>query len=253
MRRLLETQLELIRTLASRGLSLNQIANCTGVKKSTVGYHLRRNSPIDKRIVTREPSPEEVGELVGAFAGDGNYHLDSGYRHATSFFISDGEPDYASWLISELKVRMGLSPWIFKKPGCVMIRVISKDFALLIRRYLSWERPKSSTVSLAGQVQDYSDAFLVGFMRGLLDTDGYTNLKVRRVVFTSVSPILVKQCNAILHRWDLRSVVRVDAPRARRKPLFRLDITGADAARLLNLLKPHNPLRIPPWLAAPLT
>ena len=125
-----------------------------------------------------------------------------------------------------------------------MLKLFSRDLANFILHYLVWNSKKQSTARLRHAPNTYSSDFLRGFVRGLIDTNGYVNPVTRRVILTSASVEMIQQCKDILAKRGISSRARFDKIRGNRKVIARLEITGDDPARLLRIVL-HNPVRIP--------
>lgn len=184
--RLSEEDKDHLKRLTLEGKSLNTISKLTGLGKTTIYYQVRKFKPRQWCKMEINLSEFEIGELVGAFAGDGNYYhkkydpspegnKDSRYR--IRYFLSlNSEQDYALYLIALLK-RLNLNPgkYIREKEGTICINLNSKDFSLFIKKYLRWEEDKTFSIRLRNELDQYSEEFLKGFARGLMDTDGFMN------------------------------------------------------------------------------
>ena len=129
MRRLGRKQKEEIKKLKFNGYSLRQIKKIMNLPLSTVQYH----SPNKKRgkIVEIKKVPPDfiIGELVGAFAGDGNYFYYTENRkrcHCIRYYLSyKDDKEYAQYLFDVLK-KMGLNPQLYnlKQYGRFTVREV---------------------------------------------------------------------------------------------------------------------------------
>lgn len=182
--RLSEEVKSTLRRLTLEGRSLNALSKITGLGKTTIYYQVKSLKPRQWRKMEINISEFEIGELIGAFAGDGNYYhrkyepngnQDSRYR--IRYFLSlISDKNYANYLIYLLK-RLNLNPGksVREKENTICVNVNSKEFSEFIKKYLMWEDDKTFSIRLKKEINNYSYDFLRGFARGLMDTDGFLN------------------------------------------------------------------------------
>lgn len=176
---------EQIRQLTSNGKSLRQIQRLMGLGITTIYYQVRKFKPkMHKDFNVGELTDFEIGELMGAFAGDGSFYhkkydsiKNNDSRYRTRYHLSlVTDINYLNYL-SDLLKKMNLNPIIShrEEDNSIVLNINSKDFYKLIREYLTWEEDKTFTIRLLKPIQIYSEDFLRGFARGLMDTDGFLN------------------------------------------------------------------------------
>ena len=230
------------------------------MNKSTLYYHYRKL--FDKRtkdIVINFVSDEEIGELIGVFVGDGGYSIDKYGHYHISFYFSADEVPYTESISNFLSKRLGKAPNRYICPSCpskIILRYSSKLLIGFIKSYISWNgAKKSKSVSLQGTIGSYPDSFCIGFIRGLLDTDGYAG-KYRRVTLSTASPYLNSQTKEILDRFGIRYTQYINTYANNKKmkktggkwgPQYNLNIRGPHAVELIHLLHPRNQKRIRRW------
>ncbi len=141
------------------------------------------------------------------------------------------------------------SPYIYKPKNNnrIIIRYKSKliyyDFLL---KYLEWDKNKTHTVRLlkADQAKD----FVIGFLRGYFDGDGYARKDSKRIQYISTSTNIVKQISYFLSSLSLGFEIRkFKDKRKNHVPCYYINVTGQDAIKFVNLIKPRNPKRIRKW------
>ena len=182
--RLSSEELILIRKLTNEGKSLNYLSNLIGVGKPTIYYQVRKFKPRIKKDFIVNLNDFQIGELIGAFAGDGNYYhekenknyLNRGSHYRVRYFLTfSKERDYANY-IKGLLNNLNLNSHIIERDKSVLIVTVnSKEFINFIKEYLDWKSDKTFTIKLKKKLSEYSDEFLCGFARGLMDTDGFLN------------------------------------------------------------------------------
>ena len=174
--RLSSEDLLTIRQLTNEGKSLNYLSKLMNLGKPTIYYQVRKFKPRIKKDFIVNLKDFQIGELMGAFAGDGNYYHDKVGKHRIRYFLTfSKERDYANYLTNLLR-QLNLNPHIIERDNSVLIVTInSKEYIEFIRTYLTWEEDKTFTIRLKKDISAYSDEFLRGFARGLMDTDGFMN------------------------------------------------------------------------------
>ena len=207
--RLSSEDLLLIRKLTDEGKSLNFISKEMGLLKTTIYYQVRKFKPRIKKEFIVNLNDFQIGELMGAFAGDGSYfhrRYDNSFPKRSShyriayFLTYSKEIEYAMY-IKELLKSLNLNPFSYKHQGTMAVAVNSKEYAEFIKNYLIWEKNKTLSIMLRKDI-DYSDDFLRGFARGLMDTDGY--VEISNVSCACVSKELINNLVNIFERYGLK-------------------------------------------------
>ncbi len=220
MKRLTKNQKEIIKNFHSKGLSLRQIQKKTNIPLSTLQYNLNKNSgrKRTKELIIPE-SDFIIGELIGAFAGDGSFYANTndGYkRYWIRFFLSYYDDKQYMFYLCKILKNMDLNPKIYikkfnGKPSSFEIRVISINLYLFIKRYLFWEGKKANSVCLKDKISAYSNDFLFGFARGLMDTDGF--IENNSIGFGVTSKRLVENLSEILSMIGICTNITIKKPK----------------------------------------
>ncbi len=171
---------ELLRKLTIEGKSLNKISQITGLGKTTIYYHVKDLKPRQWRKLIVDLNDNRIGELMGAFAGDGSYYYSrhkksGGGRHIIRYSLSiSKDREYAKHL-KYLLIRLNLNPFLCygKYTNSMEVRVHSKEYLKLIKKYLVWEDKRTYSIRLKNKLESYSEDFIKGFVRGVMDTDGF--------------------------------------------------------------------------------
>ena len=199
LQRLNKKEKAMIKKLAIQGWSLNKISRELRLPKSTVYYWFRKAVGRKiKKIEIKESLKEEIGEIVGAFAGDGNYYVDKKYHHRIRFHFGLNELELAkrikNLIFKVYNKKMRLYFDFLQRE--IILRIYSKKIALHLKKYLWWRNKKVYTVKLRSEVESYSLDFIKGFVRGLIEAEGWIdkgNLKI-----ACVSPDLIDNLSGAL-------------------------------------------------------
>nr|AQS31720.1 hypothetical protein [uncultured archaeon]AQS31822.1 hypothetical protein [uncultured archaeon] len=214
---------EKIKCLVLKGKSLREISKILDVGITTIYYNTRKFRPRRKEKFVANLTEEKLGELMGAFAGDGSYYVSKHGRsshHKVRYSLSlSKDLAYSEYLIDLLK-NLKLNPFLIKnvKGGAIEVLVNSKDYSEFIRKFLSWENKKTYSVRLKHELASYDDKFLIGFARGLMDTDGF--VEVSNVSCGCVSEQLIKNLGRIFDRFGIRYKMSRKIREPKRKDLF---------------------------------
>jgi len=224
--RLSSEELLLIRKLTEEGKSLNHLSSLLKVGKPTIYYPVRKFKPRIKKDFIVNLEDFQIGELIGAFAGDGNYYhknynpdLPKGdVKHKVRYFLTySREKDYAEYL-KNLLIKLNLNPNIINRDDSVLIVTVnSKEYINFIKEYLAWEDDKTFTIRLKKDLSQYSDEFLRGFARGLMDTDGFMNSA--NAVCACISKELINNLSDIFTKEGLEIKRRVLVRGGNTRPL----------------------------------
>lgn len=215
-RYLSDAELELIRKEHNSGKSGTRIAKLLGRNHSVINRGIKRgiNHGRWNRIFSIKFKPKlqnELGEFIGAFAGDGNFYVGKDKSYRVMLFLNQRETDYAEYLEETLYRLLGIKPhiWNYKRGHMVYIILYRKAVYDIIKSFLSWrEGEKTYTVKLRKRINEYSDDFLKGFISGLVSTDGSISFKAHtkkrvKIEFSSVSKILVLQYQNALKKFGV--------------------------------------------------
>ena len=140
-------------------------------------------------------SEKERGYLLGLFCGDGYaYHNKKDRHYSVDFYLnSKKDKDIHKRLIDLLR-KIGLRVFVFKDTrfNCIRTRVHSKQFYhFCIKIYHS----KSSN-------------FDIGFMSGLIDSDGYVNFKKSTIQIINTNKKLLDKCREILYKFGIKANIK---------------------------------------------
>ncbi|NCO11018.1 hypothetical protein CO038_04220 [Candidatus Pacearchaeota archaeon CG_4_9_14_0_2_um_filter_39_13] len=226
-RRFSTEEILLIKRLTDEGKSLNYLSRLFSVGKSTLYYQIRKFKPRIKKEFLVRLSDFHIGELIGAFAGDGNYSHQRYDRrfpsrpthHRIRYFLTfSKEREYAEYL-KNLLAKLNLNPYIMNRNESVLILTVnSKEYIDFIKTYLTWDKDKTFSIRLKKNISEYSDNFLRGFARGLMDTDGFLN--PGNAVCACISKELINNLSEIFTSFDLNIKRRVLIRKGNSRPLY---------------------------------
>ncbi len=221
----------LIKDLTKKGRSLRHISKIIKVGITTIYYHVRKFKPKQRKEFIVPLSDEKIGELIGAFAGDGSYYysindknnLGKGGQHRIRYHLSLlDDMQYKSYL-RELLIKLNLNPHIIirKDYNSIDIAVSSLSYLNFIKTFLFWKGKKTYSVRLKRKVNTYSLGFLSGFARGLMDTDGY--VEISNVSCACTSKELIKNLAKIFDIYGLKYKISLKK-RLNRKDLYLIRV-----------------------------
>jgi intein/homing endonuclease len=130
-------------------------------------------------------------------------------------------------------------PWVYNyKPNNVtIIRLMSRNAIDFIRSYLTWYDTKTHTVGLKRR-NGLDKEFYIGFLRGLIDTDGY--ISVNRAVFSTISSRLAKDITYALKKLNIIHRIHLQEDRRSNvRPIYRITI-NRDLDRFIYFAKPNR-------------
>lgn len=233
-------------SMIRRGISLNKINKATGLGKSTLYFHYKKLKGKKTIPIKFNFSNEtEIGEFMGIFAGDGSFYKQIKTSHyVIRVYVGYYELNYAEYL------RDTFSKWFTKKPAiyftyyrgnrsAVIIQYYSKDIYLLIKKYLEWSGIKTYSIGLKNlDIKKHN--FNIGFLRGLIDTDGNFYAPKRRISFSSTSKKLSDQAYSIMKEIGGVTPNLNIIKKEGRHDLYTLALHGKNAKRLIKIIQPRN-------------
>ena len=176
-----------------------------------------------------------MGELVGAFARDGNYYHDTCgkcSKHLVRYFLSlKNDYEYGKYLKSKLE-DLGFKVQIYKKKEragitSFEIRTCSINFIKLLKEYVTWFGNKTYSVRLKKEIKEYDKTLLFGFARGLMDTDGY--VETSAVACACTSECLINNLGKIFTEIGITPKITVRVrKRENRRDLYKVRVKKED-------------------------
>jgi len=235
---------EIIRFI-KEGNSINKIRKMTGCAKSTIYYHYKKIKGRKKKPVEISFEKErELGEFLGIFAGDGSFTLGKNSHYKIRIHLGFYEKEYADFLVKQLTTWFNKKPHIYykkyqNKDSSIDLHYDSKLIYNFLKEHLVWEGRKTYTVRLK-KLDLRKREFNLGFLRGLIDTDGNYYAPKRRISFSSTSKLLADQAEKIIcsnvyldpNRYLIKSEKYAD--------LHTLTLHGEKAKKLIDAIKPNN-------------
>jgi len=229
MRRLTKEDKKRIKNLNNKGLSLRQIQKETNIPLSTLQYNLNKDKNRKRIKEINLPSHDFLkGEILGAFAGDGSFYYDKSgrsSRYSIRFYFSYYEEEYRDYIYHLLKdMNLNVNIYTTKYKGnisCFEIRTFSIKFLNFIKENLYFGDNKTDSICLLKNINNYSEDFLYGFARGLMDTDGF--VETYNISCGVISKNLIKNLEKIFLKINIRPNITIRI-REGRKNLYLLRI-----------------------------
>lgn len=241
MNRLSKGQIQEIMKLTKEGKSLNSIAEETGKSKTTVYYHFNKiRGKCVNPIQVNNRDNELIGEFIGLFAGDGCLNVDSAYRHRIFLYFNITEKIYVENLINEVLINIfDRRPRVYRDENRLNLVYYSKAIGELVKLYLTWNPKFRKTYSVKLKNEVHSRAFILGFLRGCLDSDGH--LSSKKIQFSSVSYGLIQNISNFLNYLRINHKVSIyKEKRENRKDIYRITIPKSNHSLFTKLIKPRN-------------
>src|SRR3989344_3150393 len=235
--------------LIEEGYSLNEISRKTGLGKSTIYYHYKKiKGKKYSEVKINFENESELGEFLGIFAGDGYSYNDEHGHYTIRIFVGHYELGYALYLYNKLVKWFDKNPKVYfvkieGKVSVILFHYSSKSIYLLLKEYLAWEGKKTYTVRLKNFDLNKNN-FNLGFVRGLIDTDGNFYAPKRSLNFSTVSPCLASQFYAIFKaNLNLEPKFHVFSKYGR-ADLYSLFLYGVNAQFASSILNFGNPSKV---------
>jgi len=228
------------------GVSIPRISKNLGLGKSTIYYHYKKIKGKKFKEPFVEPYfSEEEGEIVGIFAGDGSQYYDkkSGHYETNVHF---GDKEYALY-VKKLFDGYFQKEFNLKNEtgGRFRLKGYCKGVYDYFSNYLSYEsRKKHCTVKL--KTLNCPPAFVKGFLRGLVDTDGTIcpgNNKIRIIYYTTSEELAI-QLKSLLERFNLKAGISCINRKKTKKAIYHVYLLQAFVEPFLELIKPYKARRV---------
>ncbi len=240
-------QKEKMLVLIREGESLNSITRETGLPKTTIYYYFRKIKGRTHSIADFTSGySKEDGEIAGIFAGDGSQTKGKKCNYCVN--IHFGETDYIFYVKDLYEKYFNKEFRLAKyKNGTPKLVTHSKKIFYHFHKYLDYV-PSSKHCTVKLKMSNLTDEFLVGFLKGFLDTDGtiaFPKDRKIRVGYFTTSEELSKQLELILNKFNIGCGRYVNS-RKGYKDIYQLFIYADAVDSFLNLVKPYKIRRLGP-------
>jgi len=240
-KRLKTEQILAINKLILEEKSLNYIKKKTNLAKTTIYYHYRKIKGLTtKRIRNISENSENIGEFIGLFAGDGSFFKSKKYQYNIRLFFNKSEEEFVNKLNENLFLKLfHKKPMRYPRKNVIVISYYSKKVYQIIKTYLDWDSSSRKTHTVHLITNKHPKTFIIGFIRGLFDSDGHISNK--KICFGTVSPKLCQNaCKALEHLEMPYSLYKYQDKRKNRKLLYQIYIPRGSHKRFLDIIKPKN-------------
>ena len=239
--RLTKKERDWIIQLILKGNTLNSIVKTTEKSKTTIYYYFRKiRGRVSYPIKINTRNEELIGEFIGLFAGDGCSDKTKTYQYRVYLCFNILEESFVKELIKEVLLPLfGRKPMIFKQGNRLNLCYYSREIHNLIHSYLEWDKNHRKTHSVRLRKTPYPSQFIIGFIRGCLDSDGYFSDK--KITFASSSPFLIEDIKKFLEYLDINyhhSIYK--EKRANRKDMHHINIRMEHRNKFLKMIKPRE-------------
>ena len=246
MKRLNEDEIKLIIDKIKKGESLNKISSSMDLYKSLVYYYYKKlkgkkyNEPIFKIRFS-----EVDGEIIGILTGDGSQHYAKiNWNYQTNIHFGDNV-GYVNYVKSLFENYFNKKWALYKgntkdKHINYRLRVVDKKIFDYFSNYIKYNRHKKhDTVRL--KTTDLPNHFKIGFLRGLIDTDGTICICDNRIriMYYTTSNELAKQIKSLLEAFQIE-IGLYKAIRKNRKDLYTIQVLKTSTDKFLKLIKPYK-------------
>lgn len=235
-----------IREAFSKGVSRKQVMRDLHLSKNTViKYAGTRRPPLPPPRIDLAPT-EICGEVVGIFAGDGSqfYEPKAGHYETNVHFgeLHEGYAQYVkrlydSFFCKNFRLRKEM-------PKGLRLRTHSKAIFDFFGNFISYvPSHKHDTVKI--REENVTDEFKIGFLRGMIDTDGtiwYSLNKQRvRIVYYTTSKELALQISTYVSELNIEHrIYPYQHKNPKFKLIYRISLWQSGAYRFINKVKPFK-------------
>ena len=239
--KLTKEEIYFIKNYIKIGKSCNQIANLMSKNKSAIYYHFKKikgRTVFPIQVVS--DNNELIGEFIGLFAGDGSFFKSKDFHYHIRLHFNVAEKEFVHEIIKNvLFVLFRRNPRIYNQQNALILSYYSKNIYDLVRKYLTWNdnEPKTYSVTLIKQI--LSEEFMIGFLRGNIDSDGH--ISKSKISFDSVSKELIRSISKCLDFLRIKYRYReYQEKRLNRRNMHNISICREDFDKFFYIIKPRN-------------
>ncbi len=212
---------------------------------------VRENWPVRQyRKVEGFVLDEKLAWLAGYYLGDGSSgwfsNRTTGY-HALRLRFFDGRTDCLEFASSVLR-GLGVDVAIQREArGLFSLSTTNSKFTEPFLRLVQAGTGPKDELTLPSDISKSPLTVVAAFLGGLIDADGYVSLSRRRVVYSTVCPILARRLQGLLSLLGFSPAVLIKPPKGRAtRTLYDVKLAVATKTHeLADLVLPwvHDPLR----------
>lgn len=175
-KRLSEEEKAKIKKLAQEGLSLEGISSILDVGKSTVYYHAKQYCRKQATLNLDALAMKEKGYILGIFVGDGNLILRArnGQYGIKITLDKNNDQDIAGFMHTLFR-KAGKKTLKRIEENSLCLRAFSIKLVEFVLDYVSITKKDNSQRNVKSLInwKDWPLDFKIGFVSGLIDSDGY--------------------------------------------------------------------------------
>jgi hypothetical protein len=223
------------------GKSCNQIANLMNKNKSAIYYHFKK---IKGRTVfpiqVESDNDELLGEFIGLFAGDGSFFKSKDFHYHIRLHFNVAEREFVHEVIDNvLYILFNRNPRVYTQQNGLILSYYSRNIYNLVRKYLAWKDNEPKTYSVTLIAQNLSEEFMIGFLRGNVDSDGHISRS--KISFDSVSKELINSISICLDHLRIKYKYReYQEKRLNRRNMHNISIHRDYFDKFFYIIKPRN-------------
>ncbi|HLF54058.1 MAG TPA: LAGLIDADG family homing endonuclease [Candidatus Nanoarchaeia archaeon] len=237
-----DKKLEIIKQIKD-GKSLGEIIRLTKARKTTIYYYMKkirgkRHLPVKINSKDREL----VGEIIGVFAGDGYYANDKKrWDRRIKIFFNAKEIPVIDYYRKAFKKISGKKPNVFRSNSVTIIQIHSGDFCNFILSYVAFGKRKVQTIELRDKSLLSNILFTKGFLRGLIDSDGYIRKGRKEIYYGSISKNLFDDFIQGLELFNFNYKTYLQK-RKNCSDFYKVRLSGDEVDKFVNIIKPAKRL-----------
>jgi intein/homing endonuclease len=243
MPRLAEEEKRNIISAVRSGKSLCEIMHETKAGKTTVYYYLRKiRGKKFKSLSLKLDNLELVGEVIGFFAGDGRYAVTrNGWDRRILFYFNKREVPVINHYRDSVERLIGRQPTLMFRPAITIMQIHARVFCDFILDYVSFGKRKVKTITLRNKILLKNRSFVKGFLRGLVDSDGYVRKGRKEIYFGSISKKLVNDFIDGLNLLKFNYKIYTQTGRGY-SDFYKVRLIDNDVDKFMSLVKPAKGL-----------
>ncbi|MEK6910918.1 MAG: LAGLIDADG family homing endonuclease [Nanoarchaeota archaeon] len=232
-----EVKKEIIDLIKS-GRSLNQIIKETGMGKTTIYYYIKKiRGRKYKSIKLNLSNDELIGEIIGLFAGDGYYlNNENRYDYRIKIFFNSKENKLIEYYRNSFYKLTGKFPGVVRSRSVKIMQMSGKILCNFVLGYLSFSNRKTATVALKDKSYYKNKEFMRGFLRGLVDSDGYVRKDRKEIYYGSISKMLFNDFLKGLNIFNFK--YKTYLQKSKYSDFYKVRISGDEVDRFKSFIKP---------------
>lgn len=182
-----------------------------------------------------------IGEIIGLFAGDGYYaNNKKRWDYRIKIYFNAKETLLIEYYKKSIFRLTGKIPGVLNGGSVKIMQLCSKEFCNFVLSYISFQGNKTKTIQLRDKSLRKNKEFMLGFLKGLTDADGYVRKDRKEIYYGSISKSLFNDFLEGLNLFGLE--YKVYLQKSQYSDFYKVRLKGKEVDKFIKIIRPVKSL-----------